>query len=61
LAKYEYKVYNAKKDKELRFIWKNPDDLEIFLNDKGQDGWDLISERDMGGVWTLIFQREILG
>jgi len=59
LAKYEYKIYNAKKDKELRFIWKNPDDFEIFLNQKGQEGWKLITERDIGGVWTLIFQREI--
>lgn len=59
MAKFEYKVYNAKKDKELRFIWKHPDDFEIFLNQMGQDGWELIAERDMGGVWTLIFQREI--
>jgi hypothetical protein len=59
LAKYEYKIYNAKKDKELRNIWKEPDNFENFLNQMGQEGWDLISERDMGGVWTLIFQREI--
>ena len=59
MVKYEYKVYNAKQDKELRFAWKHLEELEKFLNEQGQNGWDLIVERDIGGVWTLIFQREI--
>lgn len=61
MVKYEYKVFNAKKDKELRFIWKHPDDFENFLNERGQNGWKLITERDLGGTWTLIFQKEIEG
>lgn len=59
MATYEYKVFNAKRDKELRFGWKKPEDLEKFLNEQGQNGWNLIVERDMGGTWTLIFQKEI--
>ena len=59
MVKYEYKILNAKKDKELRFLWKNPEDFESFLNGLGQEGWDLIVERDIGGTWTLILQREV--
>ena len=59
MTTYEYKVFNAKRDKELRFGWKNPDDFESFLNEQGRNGWKLIIERDMGGIWTLVFQKEI--
>lgn len=59
MAKYEYKVFNAKENKELRFAWKHLDELEKFLNTQGQEGWKLIVERDMGGTWTLIFQKKV--
>ena len=61
MEKYEYKVFNAKQHKELRFIWKNIEKFEDFLNEQGQNGWKLIVEHDMGGVWTLVFQRKIQG
>jgi len=61
LDKYEYKVLNAKQDKELKFLWKNPDNYEKFLNEMGQNGWMFDKERDLGGVWTLIFRRKIEG
>ncbi len=61
MDKYEYKVLNAKQHKELKFLWKNPDDYEKFLNEMGQDGWMFDKERDLGGVWTLIFRKKING
>ena len=59
MKKYEYKVFNAKQNKELRFIWKNLENFESFLNEQGQNGWKLIVERDLGGTYTLIFQRKL--
>jgi len=59
LDKYEYKVLNAKQNKELRFIWKHPDTFENILTEMGQNGWKLVTERDLGGTWTLIFLRKI--
>jgi len=42
-------------------MWKDPGEFEKFLNDKGKNGWKLVKERDLGGVWTMIFQKEIEG
>ncbi len=61
MVKYEYKVFNAKQNKEIRFLWKNPDNYEKFLNEMGQKGWEFDKERDLGGVWTLIFRKKIIG
>ena len=59
MKKFEYKVFNAKQNKELRFIWKNLENFESFLNEQGQSGWKLIVERDLGGTYTMIFQRSL--
>ncbi len=61
MVKYEYKVFNAKQNKELRFVWKHPEEFEKFLNEMGQNGWKLDLERDLGGVWTIVFRKEIEG
>jgi len=61
LDKYEYKVFNVKQNKDLRFLWKDPDKYEKFLNEMGQDGWIFDKARDLGGVWTLIFRKKING
>ena len=58
MTKYEYKVMNAR-NKEIKGIWKKPEDFENFLNQMGQQGWKLTEERDFAGVWTVIFRRKI--
>ncbi|MFX1501285.1 MAG: hypothetical protein ACFFDH_10025 [Promethearchaeota archaeon] len=59
MAKYEYKVFRANNDKEIKGIWKNSASLEAFYNDMGSKGWKLKNERDMGAGWTITFERKV--
>lgn len=63
MDKYEYKVINScNGGKDL----KNPnlcyDNLEQYLNELGQEGWELVSiaENDIRYIGVYFFKRKIV-
>lgn len=63
MDKYEYKVINSYNGgKGLKNSNLNYDNLEQYLNELGQEGWELVSiaENDLKYIGVYFFKRRIV-
>jgi len=57
MEKWEYKVVAHKETPALKNFGNKFSKLEDFLNDMGNQGWDLVTSGAVGSNYTFIFKR----
>ena len=57
MKKYEYKLFENDQN-HLRVQYPDHGKLDVYLNELGYDGWQLVNYHQFNGVEYIIMMRE---